>query len=80
MQGLLDYELKLLVQKHYPHSVDLPFPFFGTGAYSYCFDNFGKRAYHPSGDYDLSARWEWYSGPHFKTEEDAVLFKLGYGS
>jgi hypothetical protein len=75
---LIDHELKLLIQEHYPHSVDLPFS--GATAYSYCFDNFGKRAYHPSGYYDLSARWDWFSGPHFKTEEDAVLFKLGYGS
>jgi hypothetical protein len=48
-------------------------------AYRYCVEHFGERArvkglFSP----DLAALWEWDGTVNFKTEEYAMMFKLGF--
>jgi hypothetical protein len=51
-----------------------------NAAYRYCVEHFGERArvkglFSPA---DPDALWEWDGTVNFKTEEDAMMFKLGF--
>jgi hypothetical protein len=70
-----------------PHPLIKVFPFaveiediYSAG--SYCFKMFGKRFFNFGNnkrvEFNHSARWDMYIFPRFRTEEDAVMFRLGY--
>jgi hypothetical protein len=70
----------------FPHPLGNAFPFVVEiedvySAQSYCFKMFGKRFFNFGNkrvEFNHSARWDMYIFPRFRTEEDAVMFKLGY--
>jgi hypothetical protein len=48
-------------------------------AYDYFLEiNLGKRLWDDPSNKD--ARWEWFNGPIFKYENDAIMFALGFNN
>jgi hypothetical protein len=44
-------------------------------AYDYCCKTYGLRY----GISNQDGTWDWFESPLFMTEEDAVMFRLGFG-
>jgi hypothetical protein len=70
--------LNARLRKFFPHYVDI-LGINTQSAFKFCNENFGNRFFGFGSYYYAEARWDWVSGrPCFKTEEDAVFFKLGF--
>jgi hypothetical protein len=77
-QSIIDKEK--IIRKYFPYEVKVRHDKL-IEVYAYCEEQFGFRFFdgmYPYNDINLIALWEWYGGPLFRTEEAAVMFKLGF--